>query len=83
MEKDSFIAPKHPYHGADFTPENLMFNANLQEFQTRIGYIVALETNGKLGAKEAYKQIKSLWKTLKESKKNLLKDPPAPTQETP
>lgn len=49
-----------------------MFNANLQEFAQKVGIITSLETNGKLSANEAYKQIKLLWKQLKCSKKQLL-----------
>jgi hypothetical protein len=73
MSKETFLYPKVPYHGKDYTLENLTFNANLQEFQTRINYIVALETGGKITTKEAYKQIKALWKNLKQSKEVLLK----------
>ncbi len=68
--KDDFLYPRSPYRG-DFTPENLVFNANLQEFAQRIGYICALETGGKIPPEEAYSQIKELWKKLKNSKKNL------------
>ncbi|WP_242072070.1 hypothetical protein [Nostoc sp. FACHB-110] len=52
-------------------PENLIFNANLQEFAQKVGIITSLETNGKLTSQEAYKKIKSLWKQLKRSKKQL------------
>ncbi|NET32320.1 MAG: hypothetical protein F6K19_09975 [Cyanothece sp. SIO1E1] len=69
--KDQFLYPLGGYHG-EFTPENLAFNANLQEFAQRIGMICALETGGKLSQKEAYDQIKALWKQLKRSKRNLL-----------
>jgi hypothetical protein len=71
MNKDNFLNPKSAYHGESYTPETLVFNANLQEFKTQIGYIVSLETNGKLSSTEAYKRIKKLWKELKNSKKNL------------
>jgi hypothetical protein len=74
MNKDNFFNPKSKYYG-EFTPEHLVFNANLQEFANKINIIVGLETGGKLQQKEAYKQIKSLFKQLKESKQNLyLKD---------
>jgi hypothetical protein len=67
---DEYLYPRSPYHG-DFTPENLVFNANLQEFAQRVGLICGLETGGKINPEEAYDQIKSLWKQLKKSKKNL------------
>ncbi len=53
------------------TPEEMLFNANLEEFATRVGYICGLEANHKLAPEEAYRQIKALWKQLKRSKKNL------------
>jgi hypothetical protein len=54
------------------SPQEMMFDANLEEFATKVGFICGLESNGKLSADEAYKQIKDLWKRLKRSKKNLL-----------
>lgn len=70
-EKDKMVNPISRYYG-DFKPENLVFNANLQEFANRINIICALETGGKIPPTEAYKEIKKLWKDLKESKKSLL-----------
>jgi polyhydroxyalkanoate synthesis regulator phasin len=69
-ERDEFLYPRSSYRG-EFTPEKLAFNANLQEFAQRVSYICALETNGKISTEEAYEQIKSLWKQLKRSKKQL------------
>lgn len=69
-EQDQFLYPRSSYHG-EVKPENLVFNANLQEFGQRIGYICNLETSGKLSSLEAYHQIKDLWKQLKSSKKAL------------
>ncbi|MGD1703125.1 DUF7219 family protein [Dapis sp. BLCC M229] len=68
--KDDFLYPHSRYHG-DFTPENLVFNANLQEFAQRVSIICGLETGGKISPEEAYDKIKDLWKQLKKSKKNL------------
>ncbi len=65
-----FLNPRSRYYG-DVHPENLVFNANLQEFTQRVSVIVNLETAGKLTSEEAYKQIKVLWKQLKLSKKQL------------
>ncbi len=67
---NEMLHPRSRYHG-QFSPENLAFNANLQEFSQRIGYICALETGGKLPQIQAYKEIKALWKQLKKSKKEL------------
>ena len=73
--KEDFLFPRHPYRG-DFSPEHLAFNANLQEFAGRVSLICNLETGGKITSREAYNQIKQLWKDLKASKKNLLKNEP-------
>ena len=67
---DSFLYKKHSYNGR-FNPENLVFNANLQEFAHKTNYACSLQTGGKLSPEEAYKQIKSSWKELKRSKKQL------------
>lgn len=69
--KEKFINPIGKFNGK-FTPENLAFNANLQEFANQVSIICGLETNGKISAKEAYDRIRSLWKELKNSKENLL-----------
>lgn len=67
---DNFLCPHSRYYG-EFSPQNLAFNANLQEFSQRVNYICALGTNGKLTSSEAYLEIKQLWKKLKKSKKAL------------
>lgn len=69
-KKENFLYPHHTYHG-EVKPENLVFNANLQEFGQKIGYICNLETSGKLPPEQAYERIKVLWKQLKKSKKQL------------
>ena len=70
MDRSDFLNPRSRYYG-QIRPENLVFNANLQEFAQRVGYICNLQTGGKLSAEESYEQIKSLWKQLKRSKKHL------------
>jgi hypothetical protein len=69
-ERNRFLSPRSRYYG-QVKPENLVFNANLQEFAQRISFICNLETNGKISSEEAYNQIKALWKQLKHSKKQL------------
>lgn len=69
-DKENFMFPRTSYRG-EFTPENLMFNANLQEFAQKVSYICNLETNGKIPPQVAYKQIKELWQDVKQSIKNL------------
>lgn len=51
--------------------EEIVFDANLTDFASKVGIIVALEQSGKFNGDEAYKEIKKLWKKLKKSKKNL------------
>ena len=69
--KDDFLNPISKYYGK-FTPGNLAFNSNLQEFVNQVSYICALEINGKIAPNEAYERIKKLWKNLKKSKTELL-----------
>ena len=69
-DKNKFLYPQNSYHGK-IRPENIVFNANLQEFSQKISYICNLETGGRLAPHDAYVRIKSLWKELKRSKKAL------------
>jgi len=68
--KSDFMHPHSRYRG-EIKPENLMFNANLQEFAQRISYICNLETAGKLSPDRAYEEIKDLWQQLSASKEEL------------
>jgi len=68
--RTNFLFPLSRYRGSA-RPENLLFNANLQEFSQRISLISALQTNGKLSAEEAFKQIQMLWQQLEQSRKAL------------
>jgi len=70
LDKDDFLYPHSRYYG-QVNPENLVFNANLQEFAQKISYICNLETSGKITPQEAYERIKELWKQLKRTKKQL------------
>jgi len=70
MTVDDFLNPRGRYRG-EVKPENLAFNANLQEFAQRVSYLCNLETNGKLETEEAYQQIKDLWLQLQRSKEEL------------
>ncbi len=67
-DRSDFLYPRSRYYG-QVKPENLVFNANLQEFAQRVSYICNLETAGKLSPEDAYEQIKALWKQLKLSHK--------------
>ncbi len=80
--KDAFLYPIGPYYGK-FTPENIAFNANLQELAQRVSILCALEAGGKLSPEDTYNQIKDLWKQLKRSRENLLNTDPPPSIELP
>ena len=69
-DKENFLYPYYSYRG-EVKPENMIFNANLQEFAQRVNYICNLETAGKMAPEEAYQEIKQLWHQLKSSRKNL------------
>ncbi|MEH2163406.1 MAG: hypothetical protein V7K38_20810 [Nostoc sp.] len=70
QDKNSFLCPRSSYHG-QIKPENLVFNANLQEFSQKISYITSLETSGRLSPEIAFCQIAALWKQLEDSKNKL------------
>lgn len=69
-DRSNFISPYSRYHG-NFTPENLVFNANLQEFSHRVSIICGLETSGKLTPEESFEQIQALWRQLQQSREAL------------
>jgi hypothetical protein len=69
-DRTSFVSPRSRYYG-QVKPENLVFNANLQEFAQRVNLICGLETNGKMSPEESFEAIESLWKQLKQSKQEL------------
>ncbi len=78
MKTTEFLFSRSRYRG-QFTPKNLMFNANLQEFSQQVGYICSLETNGKILPNEAYQKIEALWINLSGSEANPGIDaPPSP-----
>lgn len=70
VDQHKFFYPRSRYYGK-VKPENLVFNANLQEFAQQVSYVCNLETAGKLSPDEAYEKIRALWKQLKQSKKRL------------
>jgi hypothetical protein len=61
------------YRGQDWSPERLAFHQNLEQFAERVGLIVGLQGNGKVSQEEAYAEIKKIWKSLKDSKGELLR----------
>lgn len=69
--QENFLYPTSKYYG-EFTPQNLVFNANLQQFAQQVSYLCNLEANGKITPQETYEEIKKFYKQLKKSKKELL-----------
>lgn len=69
-DTSDFLYARSRYYGK-VTPENLTFNANLQEFAQRVSFICALETGGKLSPEESYNQIEDLWEQLERTTKQL------------
>ncbi len=61
-----YLYPITSYHG-NLTPENLLFDANLQEYAQKVGYISALFTSGKLSPQESYAYLSDLWEQLSRS----------------
>jgi len=52
-----------------YTPEDLVFNANLQEIAQKISLLSALHTGGKLSSTEAFAQVEQLWQQLEQSRR--------------
>ncbi len=71
--KENFLYPKARYSG-EFTPANLVFDANLQEFAARVAIVCALENGGKITPLEAYQEIRRLWEALDISRHQLFED---------
>lgn len=69
MDRSNFLRTKRPYHGSvsSENPEVLLFDANLQEFAQKVGYISCLETSGKLSPNLAFQEIEALWQQLQET----------------
>jgi len=58
----------------EFSPEEVLLEANIREFSHTVSLICALETGGKITVDEAYNLIKQTWNELAISRKNLLAD---------
>lgn len=70
MSADDFLSPRASYQG-EFTPENLAFDSNLQEFAQRVAYVCALETAGKITPAEAHRRIRVLYEQLERTREGL------------
>lgn len=70
---DTTLAPTAP--GGGWNDHNLDFDEIIQEFGAKVGIICALEHGQKIAPKEAYRQIKSLFKQLKTVKRSVYPRP--------
>lgn len=70
IDKNNFLYQRYQYLGK-YTPQNLLFNANLQEFSERVCYLCNLQTSGKISSQECYEEIELLWQQLTQSFKAL------------
>lgn len=70
VSKDDMLHPRARFQG-EFTPQNLAFDSNLQEFAQRVAYICGLETAGKLSPSEAHSRIRDLYHQLERSHEGL------------
>lgn len=70
LTTSNFLYPQPRYYG-DVKPENLVFNANLQEFSQRVILISGLASNGKISIEQAFQNIETLWQQLEATKKQL------------
>lgn len=77
--KDDLLTPRARFQG-EFTPENLAFDSNLQEFAQRVAYICGLETAGKITPNDAHARITGLYRELARTHEGLgigEKEPPS------
>jgi hypothetical protein len=68
---DSPLQAFSGYRGENWSPERLVFHQNLEQFAERIGLIVGLQANGKIGQDAAYEEIRKLWTMLQSSRDSL------------
>lgn len=68
--REEVLFPVPRYQG-EFTPQNLAFDSNLQEFAHRVSYICSLESAGKITPNDAHERIRDLWRQLKRSHRGL------------
>jgi hypothetical protein len=61
--KHQFLYPIHSYHQQNPSHSSI-FNAKLQEFSTKVGFVSSLHTNGKLSSQQVCEQLQQLWKML-------------------
>jgi len=66
IKKKNFLYPHSRYYGK-FSPETLIFNANLQDFAQAVSFIAGLHTGGKISSEQAYAEVERLWEIFKQT----------------
>ncbi len=69
--RDSNDGPIYTRYYGEFSPQNLAFNANLQEFAHRVKQIAVAQGQGRITDSEALRQIEQLWQELGRSRTGL------------
>lgn len=75
LKKEQFLNPLAPYRG-ELRPQTLIFNANLQEFAQKVGFISGLHTAGKITSADAQQRLSQLWSHLEASGVEMLRTKP-------
>lgn len=70
VNQTSFLYPHTRFRG-QFSPQNLIFNANFQEFAQKVNYLCALHTNGKCSTEQVYTELRHLWEQIEQSSDEL------------
>ena len=72
QEKEKFLYPTPPLNpDSDMSFLDIAQINNIHNFSTHVGYISSMACGGKLTAEESYKEIKKLYKAMKQSHKSL------------
>ena len=72
QEKEKFLYPTPPLNpNSDMNFLDIAQINNIHNFSTHVGYISSMAIGGKLTAEESYKEIKKLYKAMKNSHKSL------------
>jgi hypothetical protein len=72
---DANDLPGYSRYYGKFSPQRLVFNANLQEFAHRVNQIANAQAQGQMTTADALHQIEHLWQELQRSRTRLGLDP--------
>ena len=70
--KEAFLYPTPPINpDSDVSFLDIACTNNLNNFSTHVGYLTNMVIGGKMDCETAYKEIKKLYKAMKQSHKTL------------